>query len=109
MLELFMLLSLVLGHYSDLVIVSALLVINAVLGFAQESRGAGVMETLRVTSPHVFTPPRSTPSPRRKFTSLAEDQSVGALDHERPESGPAVRDPVEELSVGGFVFRQQRA
>ena len=47
MLELIMLLSLVLGHYSDLVIVGALLVINAVLGFWQEHRAAGVMETLR--------------------------------------------------------------
>ena len=47
MLELIMLLSLVLGHYSDLAIVGALLVVNAVLGFAQEHRAAGVMETLR--------------------------------------------------------------
>ncbi|QJW94661.1 plasma-membrane proton-efflux P-type ATPase [Frigoriglobus tundricola] len=47
MLELIMLLSLVLGHYSDLAIVGALLVFNAVLGFAQERRAAGVMETLR--------------------------------------------------------------
>jgi plasma-membrane proton-efflux P-type ATPase len=47
MLELIMLLSLVLRHYSDLVIVGALLVINAVLGFWQERRAAGVMETLR--------------------------------------------------------------
>ncbi|MEO2091675.1 MAG: HAD-IC family P-type ATPase, partial [Gemmataceae bacterium] len=47
MLELIMLLSLVLGHYSDLLIVAALLVINAVLGFAQEHRAAGVMVTLR--------------------------------------------------------------
>ena len=47
MLELIMLLSLVLGHYSDLAIVGALLVVNAVLGYAQERRAAGVMETLR--------------------------------------------------------------
>ena len=47
MLELIMLLSLVLGHYSDLAIVGALLVVNAVLGFAQERRAAGVMEKLR--------------------------------------------------------------
>jgi H+-transporting ATPase len=47
MLELIMLLSLVLGHYSDLAIVGGLLVVNAVLGFAQERRAAGVMETLR--------------------------------------------------------------
>ena len=47
MLELIMLLSLVLRRYSDLAIVSALLVVNAVLGFVQERRAAGVMETLR--------------------------------------------------------------
>ena len=47
MLELIMLLSLVLRHYSDLAIVGALLVVNAVLGFSQERRAAGVMETLR--------------------------------------------------------------
>lgn len=47
MLELIMLLSLVLGKYSDLAVVSALLVANAVLGFAQERRAAGVVETLR--------------------------------------------------------------
>jgi len=47
MLELIMLLSLVLRHYSDLAIVGALLVVNAVLGFAQQRRAAGVMETLR--------------------------------------------------------------
>ena len=47
MLELIMLLSLVLGHYSDLAIVAALLIVNAVLGFWQERRAAGVMETLR--------------------------------------------------------------
>ncbi len=47
MLESIMLLSLVLGHYSDLAIVGVLLVINAVLGFAQERRAASVMETLR--------------------------------------------------------------
>ena len=47
MLELIMLLSLVLRHYSDLAIVGGLLLINAVLGFAQEQRAAGVMQTLR--------------------------------------------------------------
>ena len=36
-----------LGNYSDLVMVGALLVINAVLGFMQERRAAGVVETLR--------------------------------------------------------------
>jgi H+-transporting ATPase len=48
MLELIMLLSAFLGKYSDLAVVSALLVINAVLGFAQERRAAGVVETLRL-------------------------------------------------------------
>src|SRR5664279_1543276 len=47
MLELIMLLSAVLGKYSDLAVVGALLVVNAVLGFAQERRAAGVVETLR--------------------------------------------------------------
>jgi plasma-membrane proton-efflux P-type ATPase len=47
MLELIMLLSFVLRHYSDFAIVGALLVVNAVLGFWQERRAAGVMETLR--------------------------------------------------------------
>ena len=47
MLELIMLLSLVLRNYADLAIVGALLVVNAVLGFWQERRAAGVMETLR--------------------------------------------------------------
>ena len=36
-----------LGKYSDLAVVSALLVVNAVLSFAQEQRAAGVVETLR--------------------------------------------------------------
>ncbi len=47
MLELIMLLSAVLRKYSDLAVVSALLVVNAVLSFAQEHRAAGVVETLR--------------------------------------------------------------
>jgi plasma-membrane proton-efflux P-type ATPase len=47
MLELIMLLSAVLGKYSDLVVVSALLIVNAVLSFLQERRAAGVVETLR--------------------------------------------------------------
>jgi H+-transporting ATPase len=47
MLELIMVLSAVLGKYSDLAMVSALLVINAVLSFLQERRAAGVVETLR--------------------------------------------------------------
>ncbi|HAL37074.1 MAG TPA: plasma-membrane proton-efflux P-type ATPase, partial [Polaromonas sp.] len=45
--ELIMILSAVLRKYSDLVVVTALLVINAVLSFAQERRAAGVVETLR--------------------------------------------------------------
>ena len=47
MLELIMVLSAVLGKYSDLAMVSALLVINAVLSFLQERRAAGVVEALR--------------------------------------------------------------
>jgi H+-transporting ATPase len=47
MLELIMVLSLVLRKYSDFAVVSALLVVNAVLSFAQERRAAGVVETLR--------------------------------------------------------------
>ncbi|MCC6821210.1 MAG: plasma-membrane proton-efflux P-type ATPase [Verrucomicrobia subdivision 3 bacterium] len=47
MLELIMVLSAVLGKYSDLIVVGALLVINAVLSFKQESRAAGVVEALR--------------------------------------------------------------
>jgi plasma-membrane proton-efflux P-type ATPase len=47
MLELIMVLSAVLGNYSDLVVVGALLVINAVLSFMQERRAAGVVEALR--------------------------------------------------------------
>jgi len=44
---LIMVLSAVLGKYSDLVVVGALLVINAVLSFMQEHRAAGVVEALR--------------------------------------------------------------
>ncbi len=47
MLELIMVLSAVLGKYSDLVVVSALLVVNAVLSYLQERRAAGVVEALR--------------------------------------------------------------
>src|SRR6202142_819178 len=47
MLELIMVLSAVLRKYSDLVVVSALLVINAVLSFAQERRAVGVVAGLR--------------------------------------------------------------
>ncbi len=47
MLELIMILSAVLGHYSDLAVVGGLLVVNAVLSFSQEQRAAGVVEALR--------------------------------------------------------------
>src|SRR5487761_2115804 len=47
MLELIMVLSAALGKYSDLIVVGALLVINAVLSFMQESRAAGVVAALR--------------------------------------------------------------
>ena len=47
MLEMIIILSVVLRKYADLVVVSALLVVNAVLGFIQERRAAGVVEALR--------------------------------------------------------------
>ena len=47
MLELIMVLSAVLKNYSDLAVVGALLVVNAVLSFMQEHRAAGVVEVLR--------------------------------------------------------------
>ena len=47
MLELIAVLSAVLGKYSDLVVVSALLVVNAVLSFVQERRAVGVVAALR--------------------------------------------------------------
>jgi H+-transporting ATPase len=47
MLEMIIILSAILGKYSDLVVVSALLVVNAVLSFMQEYRASGVVETLR--------------------------------------------------------------
>jgi H+-transporting ATPase len=47
MLELIMVLSAFLHKYSDLAVVSALLIVNAVLSFVQERRAAGVVETLR--------------------------------------------------------------
>ncbi len=47
MLEGIMLLSAVLRKYSDLVVVSTLLVVNAVLSFMQERRAVGVVATLR--------------------------------------------------------------
>jgi plasma-membrane proton-efflux P-type ATPase len=47
MLELIMVLSAILRNYSDLAVVGALLVVNAVLSFMQEQRAAGVVEALR--------------------------------------------------------------
>ena len=47
MLELIIVLSAVTGKYSDLVVVGALLIVNALLGFLQERRAAGVVEELR--------------------------------------------------------------
>lgn len=47
MLELIMVLSVILRKYSDLVVVSALLGINAVLSFMQERRAAGIIKTLK--------------------------------------------------------------
>lgn len=47
MLELIMVLSAVLGKYADVIVVSVLLIINAVFGFMQERRAAGVMQLLR--------------------------------------------------------------
>src|SRR5665647_2227809 len=47
MLELIMVLSAFLRNYSDLAVVSVLLVVNAVVSFVQERRAAGVVETLR--------------------------------------------------------------
>ena len=47
MLEVIMILSAVLRKYSDLAVVGALLIVNAVLSFMQERRAAGVVETLR--------------------------------------------------------------
>ena len=47
MLELIMVLSAVLRKFPDLVVVSALLIVNAVVSFMQERRAAGVVATLR--------------------------------------------------------------
>jgi len=47
MLELIMVLSLALGKYSDLAVVTALLVVNAAIGFAQEGRTAAAVAMLR--------------------------------------------------------------
>jgi plasma-membrane proton-efflux P-type ATPase len=47
MLELILVLSAFLGKYPDLAVVGTLLVVNAILSFAQERRAAGVVEALR--------------------------------------------------------------
>lgn len=47
MLELIIVLSLILRNYADLYVVTALLVVNAVLGFLQEQRAAGAIQALR--------------------------------------------------------------
>lgn len=47
MLELIMILSAVLGNYTDLAVVGVLLVVNAVLSFTQEQRAAGVVKALQ--------------------------------------------------------------
>ncbi|MFA6167673.1 MAG: plasma-membrane proton-efflux P-type ATPase, partial [Gemmatimonadaceae bacterium] len=47
MLELIIIMSAILGKYADLAVVSTLLVVNAVLGFMQEHRAAGVVDALR--------------------------------------------------------------
>ena len=47
MLELILLLSFFLKKYPDLAVVSALLLLNAILSFIQDRRAAGVVETLR--------------------------------------------------------------
>ena len=47
MLELIIILSAILAKYYDLVVVSVLLIVNAILSFVQESRVTGVLDTLR--------------------------------------------------------------
>jgi len=47
MLELIIVISWVLGKYADLVIVSALLLVNAIVSLVQERRASGVIDTLR--------------------------------------------------------------
>ena len=48
MLELITVLSVVLGKFSDLIVVGSLLVVNALLSFFQEQRASGVVEALRM-------------------------------------------------------------
>ena len=47
MLELIMVLSGILGKWPDLIVIATLLLLNAVLGFTQEQRAAGVVQALR--------------------------------------------------------------
>ena len=47
MLELIIILSAILKKYQDLVVVSVLLIVNAVLSFFQENRASGVLDSLR--------------------------------------------------------------
>lgn len=47
MLEIIMVLSVILGKYADLIVVSVLLIINAVFGYIQERRAESVMQLLR--------------------------------------------------------------
>ena len=77
MLELIMVLSAVLGKYSDLAVVGALLVVNAVLSFMQEHRAAGVVEALR----------------RRLQVSARVRRDVELAGHSRPGAGPRRHRP----------------
>ncbi len=57
MLELIMVLSLVLRKYSDFAVVSALLIVNAILSFAQERRAAGEVGTCPLHESPPICPP----------------------------------------------------
>ena len=47
MLELIIILSAIMKKYQDLVVVSVLLIVNAILSFVQENRASGVLDSLR--------------------------------------------------------------
>ena len=47
MLELILLLSLLLGKHADAVVITVLLVVNAVIGFLQERRASGIVDALK--------------------------------------------------------------
>jgi len=117
MLELIMVLSALLGKYSDLIVVGALLVINAVLSFMQESRAAGVVEALRkrmqvnarvrrdsswqVIPARELVPGDIIPADVKLLTgALSIDQSALT-----GESKDADRKPGEVLSSGSVVRR----